>query len=83
MLTGLDITKKAVGFVVGAGTTRIVVGIIENNTDPEKLHEKAAIITAGVVIGSMAKDATQKYTDAKIDEIAAWWKENISPRFHK
>jgi len=74
-ITKLDIAKKAVSVVVGAGVTRIVAGIIQNNTAPAKVTDKVAIVAAAFVLGSMAADATSKYTDAKIDEIAAWWKE--------
>lgn len=66
----LDIVKKAVSFVVGAGVSKIVHDIIANNVQPEKTHEKVSVPVASVVIGMAAADATSSYTDAKIDEIA-------------
>ena len=72
----LDITKTVIGFVVGAGTTKIVTGIILHNTDPEKVTDKVAI-------GSMTADLTKKYTSAKIDEIAEWWDKNVKPKLNK
>lgn len=79
----LDITKTVIGFVVGAGTTKIVTGIILHNTDPEKVTDKVAIAAAGVAIGSMTADLTKKYTSAKIDEIAEWWDKNVKPKLNK
>lgn len=76
----LELAKLAVSAIVGAGTTKIVVAIIKNNTDPEKITEKVAIAAAGFVLGSMAADASKKYTDAKIDEAAKWWKENVKKK---
>jgi 4-hydroxybenzoate polyprenyltransferase len=68
-LNPLSIVKGTTTFVVGAGTTAIVKGIIENNTDPEAARDKVAIAAAGFVIGSMAANATKDYTDRSIDEI--------------
>lgn len=75
MIDKLDLTKKVASIIIGAGTTRIVTGIIKNNTAPDKIQDKIAIASAGLVLGAMASDATKKYTDAKIDELAAWYKE--------
>lgn len=69
--------KLVVNFVVGAGVAKIVQGVITHNTDPEKLTDKVAIGAAAVVVGSMAKDATSSYTDAKIDQLVEWWKEQV------
>lgn len=77
----LAIAKKAVNVVVGAGASKIVKGIIENNTDPSKLTDKVAIVGATFVVGAMVSDATSKYTDAKIDDLASWWNENVSKKF--
>jgi hypothetical protein len=77
----LDIAKKAVSFVVGAGVSKIVAGIIQNNTSPEKLTDKVALVSASLVVGAMATDATSKYTNAKIDELATWYNENVKNRF--
>lgn len=68
----LDIAKLAISAVVGAGTTKIVVAIIKNNVQPDKITEKVAVASAAFVLGSMAADASKQYTDAKIDEIANW-----------
>jgi hypothetical protein len=75
--------KIAVNFVVGAGVSKIVAGIIHNNTNPERVTDKVAIAGAAVVIGSMAADATSSYTDTKIDEIVEWWNENVKPKLTK
>lgn len=82
-MDALDITKKAASFIVGAGTGKIVAAIIQDNVDPEKIHEKVEVIAAGVVIGAMAKDATKHYTDAKIDEYAELYRVHVKPRIQK
>jgi len=77
----IDIVKTVVGFVVGAGASRIAKSIIDNNTDEEeRLHNRAATYSASLVIGAMAAEASREYTDRKIDEIAAFWEKNIKPR---
>jgi hypothetical protein len=35
------------------------------------------------VLGMMAKDATKKYTDAKIDEYVAFYNETVKPQIKK
>lgn len=70
MTTKLDIVKAAATFVVGAGTTKIVAGVIKNNTNPDNLADQVAVASAGFVIGSMAANATKDYTDKTIDQIA-------------
>lgn len=79
-MTKLEITKAVTSFVVTSGTTKIVNGIIRNNTNPEKLTDTVSIGAASVVVGMMVGDATKKYTDEKIDEIAVWWNKNVKNR---
>lgn len=71
----IAIAKQAASWIVGAGTAKIVSSIIQNNVDPEKLYQKIEVLAAGIVIGSMAKDATKAYTDTKIDGYVAKWHE--------
>lgn len=73
----LELTKTVVTFVVGAGTSKIVKTIIKNNVQPENLTDSITVTTGSIVLGSMVADVSQKYTSAKIDEIANWWKENV------
>ena len=79
-MTKLELTKAVTSFVVTSGTTKIVNGIIRNNTDPEKVTDTVSIAAASVVIGMMVGDATKKYTDEKIDEFAAWYNKNVKNR---
>jgi hypothetical protein len=79
-MTKTDIAKRVVGFVVGAGTTKIVGSIIQKNTEFEKKTDRIAVASASLVIGTMAADTTKKYTDAKIDEIVNWWEKNVKPK---
>jgi hypothetical protein len=76
----LDITKRVASTIVGLGTTKIVNDIVRNNTDTETTADKVKVTAGALVIGSMAADATSSYTDRKIDEIAAWWNQNVAPR---
>lgn len=76
----LKIAKRVVSTIVGIGTTKIVQGIIENNVDTEHVASKVTVGAASAAIGYAASEATASYTDSKIDEIAAWWTENITKR---
>lgn len=79
--TKIDIAKTIVGAVAGFGASRIAKMVIEKNTDEEeRLHNRAAVFSAEVVIGMAVSDMTRRYTDAKIDEAVEWWNENITPR---
>lgn len=79
-MTKTDIAKTIVGFVVGAGASKIVKGVIDKNVEPEKKTDKVAVAAASYVVGAMAADATKKYTDAKIDEIVEWWEKNVKSK---
>lgn len=70
----LEIAKKAAGFVVGIGVSRIVAGFIKNNTSPDSVTDKVAIASAALVIGSMASSATKKHTDKLIDDLVTAYK---------
>lgn len=76
-MTKLDLTKTVVKFVVGSGTAKIVHGIVRNNTTPEGITDTVTITGGAVVLGMMVGDLAGRYTDVKIDQIAAWWKENV------
>jgi hypothetical protein len=79
--TKIDIVKAVVGAVAGYGASRIAKMVIEKNTDDEeRLHNRAAVFSAEVVIGMAVSDVTRRYTDAKVDEAVDWWNENIKPR---
>lgn len=64
-----ELAKRAVSAVVGFGVTRIVYGIVYNNTAPSKVTDRVAIATGSAVLGGMVSDAASEYTDAKIDEL--------------
>jgi large-conductance mechanosensitive channel len=73
----LAIAKMAVSAIVGAGTTKIVTAIVKNNIQPDKLIDKVTVVSGAFVLGSMAADASKKYTDAKIDEAVNWFNETF------
>jgi len=76
----LKIAKRVVSTIVGVGTTKIVQGIIENNVDTDHITSKVTVGAASAAIGYAASEKTSSFTDAKIDELAAWWTENITKR---
>lgn len=71
----VQIAKAATKFIVGAGTSKIVHTIIKNNVDPQNTYDTVTVFAGSLVIGSMAANATQEYTDAKIDKFVAWCRE--------
>lgn len=73
-MTRLDLTKKIASITVGFGTGKIVGQVIKNNTSPDSVVDHVSILAASIVLGQMAADKTTAYTDQKIDEIVAWWK---------
>lgn len=68
-LTAIAVTKFVTSGAVGIGTGKIVSGIIKNNVSPTKLIDKVTIAAASFMIGSMAAEATKKYSDNLIDEV--------------
>jgi hypothetical protein len=79
-MTKIDFLKKAVSFIVGAGTTKIVHDVIANNVNIDNTAQKISVGSASLVIGAIASDVTSSYTDAKIDEAVIWWNNNVTNR---
>ena len=77
-MTKIEFAKKAITFIVGMGTTKIASDIIKNNVDPQNVAEKVTVFAGGMVIGSMAADATKEYTGAKVDEMISWWRQHVT-----
>jgi len=71
------LVKRATTVIVGFGISKIVNGVVANNTDPERILEKVSITAGSYVVGAMIADATRSFTDSKIDSVVAWWKKNI------
>ena len=69
----IEITKLIASTAVGAGTAKIVNGIIKNNAIVKNRYDKIVVIGAGAVIGSMASEATKGHTDLKIDKAIGWY----------
>lgn len=68
----LGLAKNAIGFVVGAGVSKIVHAVITNNISPVTLFDKVTVVSASLVLGSMAREATRKFINRQIDEIVAF-----------
>jgi hypothetical protein len=77
-MTKLEITKLATKTIVGIGTGKIVHGIIATNVPSGGIVTKVTVIAAAIVVGMMASEKTEAFTDQKIDEAATWWKENVT-----
>lgn len=77
-MTKTEIAKAVTSFVVGSATYAVVKEIIKNNTDPETVTEKAAVLIGSYVIGCIAADAAWEYTETKIDQIIAQWMKSKS-----
>lgn len=73
-MSKLDTFKKVAKFVVGLSTSWTVGNVIANNTNAEKPHQKVEAYVGGVVVGSMVADAAEEHIDKKIDEIAAFFR---------
>lgn len=80
-MTKTEIAKKTIPVVVGFLTAATVKEMIKNSTDAEKLTDKVTITVAGYVLGAIAADAAKDWTDAKIDELIAWWTKNVTEKF--
>lgn len=65
----ITIAKKAVTFVVGAGTAKIIHDIIASNVEADTAYQKVAVTSASFAIGGAVSEMTKEYTDAQIDEI--------------
>jgi len=70
-MTKTEVAKAIVGFVVGSATYTVVKEIIKNNTSPDKVTDKAAIIIASYVLGCIAADRSVDWSEKKIDSLIA------------
>lgn len=77
-MTKLEIAKRAINIAVVIGTGKIVSQVVSNNTNPENVIDEITVTAGSLAIGGLVAAETAKYTDAKIDEIADWWKKNVT-----
>lgn len=75
-LDKLKLIKATINFAVTASTSKIIKEIIQNNTDPVTLADKAQVLVGSVALGGLIADATSKYTDEQVNEIVAKWNEH-------
>lgn len=73
----LELLKKVVSTTAGLGAGQIIGSIINLSTPQSTTYQKVTVTTASVVGGMAASEYIGKYTDRKIDEAAAWYRENI------
>lgn len=76
-MTKLEITKTVAKTIVGIGASKIAHSIIKNNVSPDGITDQVTIGAGSFVVGMIVSDVTAKYTETKIDEIAAWYNANV------
>lgn len=76
-MTKLEIAKRAISLTVGWGTSAIITSAIKNNTAPSNAADQIAMPVATFALGWMISERTREFTDRKVDEVAAWYNENI------
>lgn len=76
-MTKLEFAKGAAKLIVGIGTGKVVHGIIATNVPSGGIITKVTVVTAAIVIGAMASEKTEAFTDQKIDEAVTWWNQNV------
>lgn len=77
-MTKIEFTKKAARFVVGLSTGFTVSSALANNVPAVKTHQKVERYIGSTVVGFMASEAAESWTDRKIDEAVLWWKQNVT-----
>lgn len=65
----LDLVKTIVNLTVAGGCSKIVHGIVQNNTDPENLTQQVQVIAGSAVLGSMLASHASQHVTAQIDNI--------------
>lgn len=69
----LDVLKTAVRWIVLIGTGKIVTDIIQSNTEPEGMRDYVTYTAGGYALGGLVAVEAGKFTDQKIDDMAASW----------
>ena len=82
-MTKTEIAKRVTSAIVGFTTAGVVRQIITNNTTPEDVVDKAAVLIGTHVLGAIAADASKKWTDEKIDALIKWWTEDVMSQFNE
>lgn len=73
--TKTDHAKTIAKFIVGTSVGFTTGNIIKHNTSTTKRRHKAEAYVGAVVIGTMASEVAEDWTDKKIDQIVAAWSE--------
>jgi hypothetical protein len=75
----IDLTKKAVNIIVGAGVAKIVAKTVRHHVAPENWIGNVSITAGTWVLSGIVRDASKDFTDAKIDQAVTWWNEKVVP----
>lgn len=67
----LKITKEVVGFVVGAGVSKIVADVVANNVTQNTKLQKIVVYAGRIGIGMIVSEVVRAHVDKRIDDTAA------------
>jgi len=77
-MTRIEAAKLITKFVVGSSVSFTVSNIVGNNVNVSKPHQQVEAWVAAIVIGMMAAEGAEKWTNQKIEAIAEWWTKNVT-----
>lgn len=65
----IELTKSATKLIIGAGTSKIINDLIENNVNANTTTEKVTVKVSSVALGGLVAEKASEYTDRQIDLI--------------
>lgn len=77
-MTKLEATKRVATSVVSFSVGRVISTILHNQVPTQTVTDKVALEVGSLAIGGMVAKSAAKYTDETIDDIALWWKQNVT-----
>lgn len=77
-MTKLDATKRVATSVVSFSVGRVISTILHNQVPTQTLTDKVALEVGSMAIGGLVAKHAAEYTNDTIDDIAAWWKTNVT-----
>ncbi len=69
--TQIKIAKIAIRWTVIGGTSKLVHGLFDNNTEPETLYQKMQVVAGTFAVGGMVGAYVGDYTNDQIDNVIA------------
>lgn len=72
-MTRVEIAKSAARWIVGISVGWTVRNVVRNNVDTDGKKQEAEAWVAGVALGNMAAQNSERWIDDKIDHYVALW----------